>query len=56
LITGTLTDAVAQVRARQVSLTFDPAAQTLTAETPRGKDHYRLNASLAVRTPSSRPF
>ncbi|MGP3970631.1 recombinase zinc beta ribbon domain-containing protein [Streptomyces sp. 6N223] len=30
-------DAVAHVRAEQVSLTFDPAAQTLTADTPRGE-------------------
>jgi site-specific DNA recombinase len=38
-VTGTVTpaDAVAHVRARQVSLTFDPAAQTLTADTPRGE-------------------
>jgi hypothetical protein len=30
-------DAVAHVRAEQVSLTFDPAAQTLTADTQRGE-------------------
>ncbi|MGP3970624.1 hypothetical protein [Streptomyces sp. 6N223] len=35
--TGTVTpaDAGAHVRARQVSLTFDPVAQTLTADTQR---------------------